>query len=160
EFLEFIHLKKYWKDVQCAVDLAAEHAVHPIKALLTLAGRITESGGKIFEFSKATSWQHDKTKFIVDVGEHKIECDHLVITVGMEMEEFPELADLRKVCVPVSSHILVTESSHDIANMLKDTNCIALWDSLQLYHYVRYLANGRVLIGGEEVCGALPNVEL
>jgi glycine/D-amino acid oxidase-like deaminating enzyme len=160
QFLETIHLKKYWKDVSCAVDLTPEHAVHPIKALLRLSDRVTECGGKVFEFSKADNWSHEKTKFIVNVGPHKIECDHLIITVGMEMDEFPELAELRRVCVPVSSHILVTGSSYDIADMLKDTNCIALWDSLQLYHYVRYLPNGRVLIGGAEECGALPNVEL
>ncbi len=160
EFLEVNDLKEYWKDVQFAVDLAAEHAVHPVKALLTLAARITECGGNVFECSKADNWSHEKTKFVVNVGQHKIECDHLIITVGMDMDEWPELADLRRVCVPVSSHILVTESSYDIADMVKNTNCIALWDSLQLYHYVRYLPNGRVLIGGEEECGALPNVEL
>lgn len=58
-------------------------------------------------------------------------------------------------CVPVVSHIFVTEPSSEVADFVKNDRRIALWDAFQLYHYVRFLASGRILVGGEESPGTI-----
>jgi glycine/D-amino acid oxidase-like deaminating enzyme len=55
---------------------------------------------------------------------------------------------------------MVTEPSEHVARMIKETGTIALWDSLMLYHYVHYLSDGRILVGGGEAPGAVPHTAL
>jgi glycine/D-amino acid oxidase-like deaminating enzyme len=159
EFLQGPHLK-FWKHFSTFLEMSGEHAVHPIKLLLGLTAAVRKAGGKVYEHSALQNYQHSDEEFTARVGNHEIRAQHLVICTGVEMAKQRDFNDLIRMSVPVTGHVLVTAPSQDFADFVKSTNRIAAWDSLHLYHYIRYLADGRVLIGGEESPGICRNTAL
>lgn len=156
KFVDSKEMNKFWKGFPYALSLRGEHAVHPVKMLLALASCITESGGMVFENSPVASWKNVGDRYVVKCGNHTIEAKHLILSVGMKSLDEQETEELSKRLVPVTGHILVTEPSEEIAQLVRETGSIAMWDTLDLYHYVRYLPDGRVLVGGEELAGSRP----
>jgi len=142
--------------------LGNEHGVHPVALLLALAKLIAERGGVVFEDSPVTGWEHVDDKFVVSCRSQtsgakgfKITAKNLVICTGVGTSAFSELEDISRLVVPVVSDASATEASAEFAALTRESGTVALWDSLELYHYVRYLPDGRVLVGGEETAGVL-----
>jgi len=150
-------MKDTYRGFNSALELGNEHAVHPVELLLTLAERIGERGSQVFEDSPVDSWEHAGNRFVVKCGNgFLVTAKNLVLCTGLANSEFAESKELSRLVVPVVGHVLVTEPSEHFAKLAANGGTIALWDSKQLYHYVRYLPDGRVLIGGEETPGVVP----
>lgn len=156
ELLSIEHLKKSGLYFSKALELFSEHAVNPVKLIAAMAEKIVASGGQIFENSPVTGWRYSRERFEIECAGHAIEAQHLVLCTGLASDALKELGDIKNFCIPVTSHILVTEPSQAIADTFCKNNRIALWDSTQLYHYLRYLPSGRLLVGGEESPGVVP----
>jgi glycine/D-amino acid oxidase-like deaminating enzyme len=159
EFLQGGHLK-FWKNYSTMLEMSGEHGVHPIKLLLGLAAAVRKAGSKVYERSAFKSYQHNEEDFTAQVGNQEIRAQHIVICTGMEMARQPGFNDLIRMSVPVTGHVLVTAPSDEFTDFVKNTNRIAAWDSLHLYHYIRYFNDGRILIGGEESPGITKNTAL
>jgi len=159
-YLDHPDLLKPWPHTGAALELPDESAVHPVKLLLALAARVVGLGGQLFEGVRVRSWRHDGERFLVDCGDHTVSATNLIIATGIKSHQWREFSDLDRVCVPVTSHVLVTERSDEIAKMVKESQRIAMWDTLELYHYVRYLPDGRVLVGGADEPGSTPGQAL
>lgn len=147
------HHWKFWRGFPAALELSGEHAVHPVKLVLELAAAIKRAGSFVFEETPVSSWKHEGQRFSVKAGSYTVSCDNLILCPGLGSKQFPEVRRLNTACIPVTSHILVTEPCEEFAAYHKKGHCIALWDSFQLYHYLRYFPDGRVLVGGEESVG-------
>jgi glycine/D-amino acid oxidase-like deaminating enzyme len=153
---------KGWTGFAGGLELHSEYAVHPVRLLNALASVVTSKGGYVFEDSpvEAKSWFHNGTKFIVRSGQHYITCRHLILATGIKGLDFKEQDDLSKLIVPAVSHVLVTEPSEALLQLSRETGVINIWDSSELYRYGRILADGRLLIGGEETPGVVPSSSL
>ena len=160
EFLEEAHLKKSWVGFPAALEIPGEGAVHPVKLLLHMASAVSRAGGQVFENSPVTSWRHEGDRFIITCNAKTIEAENLVLCPGLKSEAFGELSGLRRLTIPITSRILVTKPTEEIADALPRTARLALWDSLQLYHYLRYLPSGQILVGGAESLGCAPSRQL
>jgi glycine/D-amino acid oxidase-like deaminating enzyme len=150
-------MKDRYRGFDSALELGNEHAVHPVHLLLTLAERISIRGSFVFEDSPVDSWEHAGDSFVVKCGNgHLVTAKNLVLCTGLANAEFAQSKELSRLVVPVVGHVLVTEPSQHFAALANNSGTIALWDSKQLYHYIRYLPDGRVLVGGEETPGVVP----
>lgn len=143
------------------LELGHEHAVNPVELLLAMADAIKARGSQVFEDTAVHSWEHVDDRFIVQCGQgHLVQARNLVLATGMRAADFSESQELDRLLVPVVGHVFVTEPSPIIADMVARGGPIALWDSIQLYHYFRYLPDGRMLVGGEEIPGVVPGTVL
>lgn len=156
KFLDAKERSKLWSGFPYALSLRGEHSVHPVKMLLKLASFVTANGGMVYENSPVASWKQEGDRYLIKSGEHTIEAKNLVLSIGMKSLDAQETAAISKQLVPVTGHVFVTEPSEEIARLVRETGNIAMWDTLELYHYVRYLPDGRVLVGGEELAGSTP----
>lgn len=154
-------LSTTWRGFCAAIEFQREHAVHPVALLLTMARSIGQRGGAVLEDSPVHSWEHTGKGFVVHCGNgFTVQAKNLVLSTGLSSAEFGESSELSKLLIPVTAHAIVTEPSEYFAEFVARGGPIALWDSLQLYHYVRYLPDGRVLMGGEETPGVVPGTVL
>lgn len=145
-----------WPGFASAMQLGHEQAVHPVKLLLAMAKAISEQGSQVFEDTPVHSWEHVGDRFVVRCGAgFVIEAENLVLCTGLNSADFSESRELDRLLVSVVGHVFVTEPSEHFAELLSKGGPIALWDSLHLYHYVRYLPDGRLLVGGEETPGTV-----
>ena len=156
-FLDKSDVPEFLSGFSSAFQMADEHAVHPVKLLFAFAKHIELSGGEVLENSPVNSWSYSDKKFTINVGNHQVIADNLICSQGMKSSNSKELEKFRRLLIPANGHILVTKPSnkHDLSE-----RCINFWDSLQLYHYGRYLPDGRILVGGMEAPGFIPNTSV
>jgi gamma-glutamylputrescine oxidase len=151
--LDDAQLRTALRNFACGIVAPGEHAVNPAKLLASMAAEAARHGARIFERTKVTSWKRIPGGFELTTASHKVRARNLVVAAGLKGAQLRDSADLNKLLVPVTGHILVTEPSPVVAQMVQQGGPIALWDTLKLYHYVRYLSDGRILVGGEEWAG-------
>lgn len=154
-FLEKQNLPEQLMKFSCAFEMGNEHAVHPVKLLFALAKQIKSFSGDVYENSPVHSWHFNNGRFVLQVGPHQVIADNLICSQGMNSNS-KELEHFRRLLIPANGHILVTKpTDHNLSQ-----RCINFWDSLQLYHYGRYLPDGRILVGGMDAPGFIPNTAL
>lgn len=157
QFLDKQNLPSAFKGFSSGFQMHGEHAVHPVKLVMALVKHIEAAGGKVYENSPVKSWTFNDGKFTLVTGKHKVIADNLVCCQGLKSSDAKELEQFRRLLIPVNGHILVTEpASVDLSSQ----KCINFWDSLQLYHYGRYIPDGRILIGGMDAPGFVPATAL
>ncbi len=135
-----------------------EHGVNPVLLMQAMARQAAAGGAKIFEQTAVIDWQCADGKVSLRTTGGVIRARRLILAVGLSGASQKERQHLDRYLVPVIGHVLITEPSQAIAEMSAKHGVIASWDSLHLYHYARYLADGRMLVGGEELPGAIPGV--
>ena len=143
-----------WQGFHGALRAEQEYAANPTRLMMALANAIVSAGGHIFEGSAMTRWTANKGVVSVCTIGGVVKARNLVLAVGLKGMSQPERKRLNHLIVPVTGHIMVTKPSKAVSDLVRDGGVIAAWDSLQLYHYVRYLADGRLLVGGGEQAGA------
>jgi len=154
-------LESNWRGFSAALELGHEQGVHPVELLLAMGKTITEKGSDIFEDSPVESWEHVGDHFVVRCRNGSlVHAQNLVLCPGLKSSDITESSELSKLLVPVVGHVFVTEPSEYFADLVRNGGPVALWDTLQLYHYVRYLPDGRILVGGEETPGVVPGTVL
>jgi|GEM_PF-1458892 Glycine/D-amino acid oxidases (deaminating) len=149
-----------WKGFPGALAFQGEHAVHPMRLLMSLAKRASHNGALIFENSNVDRWQTKSDGVLISTGAFSVKAKNIVVASGVQglTEHFD--SSIRRRSIPVIGCVMVTEPSEHVRRMIKDNGTIALWDSLRLYHYVHYLPDGRILVGGGEAPGVTPHKAL
>lgn len=161
EFFSADLLFTNYRGFSAALVLNGEQAIHPVAFLYSLAAKIEHNGGMVYQNSRVQSWEHLSEKFLVRIENGlTVRASNLVLCTGLSGTNFGDMEFLNRLAIPVTGHVLVTRPSQEFEKFSRETEIIALWDSLQLYHYVRYFPDGRVLIGGEESPGLIPAREL
>jgi len=138
-----------------AIAFGGEHAVHPAKLLFALAKAMLGAGGRLFENSPVDSWTREVDGFTLKCREHTVRAKHLILCTGLHDPHLGGTPSLNRKLIGVTGHICVTEPSLAVRQMCHDGGTIALWDTARLYRYVRYLDDGRMLVGGEEAPGSV-----
>lgn len=156
KFLEQNALPEFLTGFTSAFRMEGEHSVHPVKLLMSLVKQIELNGGQVFEKSPVDSWCFADGQFIVSVGSHQVLADNLICSQGVKASDSKELERFRRLLIPANGHVLVTKP----ASTELSKQCINFWDSLQLYHYGRYLPDGRILVGGMDAPGFVPHASL
>lgn len=149
-----------WKGFPGAFAFQGEHAVHPMRLLMTLAKRASDNGALIFENSNVDSWQTKSDSVSISTGRFTVKAKNIVVASGVKGLDKHFDSSIRRRSIPVIGCVAVTEPSEHVKGMLKASGTIALWDSLRLYHYVHYLPDGRILVGGGEAPGVTPHTAL
>lgn len=141
-----------------ALSEQGEHGVNPVTLMQAMARSAQLNGARIFERTAVNRWQCRNGLVSLHTTGGTIRARRLILAVGISGASEPERRRLNRFLVPVIGHVAVTRPSAEVAALPAQKGIIAAWDSLHLYHYVRYLADGRMLIGGEELPGAIPGV--
>lgn len=148
-------LAETWNGFHGGILVQNEHAINPVALVNAIAASLRDSGAKLFEQTRATAWSAKDGIVKVSTESGTIVARHLVIASGLEGFTEAERKRINSFLIPVTGHVIVTEPSAHISQMA-GRGIIAAWDSVQLYHYVRYMQDGRMLIGGEEQPGIIP----
>lgn len=142
---------KFWPKHPHVLELPREHAIHPVKFSFAIAQKIKSGGGQICEYTSMHSWLHDGENFSVNCGTYTILAKNLILCTGYGKAKTKGLQKFQNLLLPITGHALVTEPSSNVLELMQSTDAIAMWDSLILYHYIHYLPDGRMLIGGEDL---------
>jgi glycine/D-amino acid oxidase-like deaminating enzyme len=143
-----------------SIAFGGEHAVHPVKLLFALAKATLLQGARLFENSPVESWARTQQGFTLKCGSRAIKAQHLILTTGLHVEHLRGTPSFARKMIGVSGHILVTAPSPAVQQLCHEGGTIALWDTARLYRYVRYLDDGRMLVGGEETPGCAKGTAL
>lgn len=144
-----------WRDFAHAMRETGEYAVNPGKLVDAIIDAIEQQGGRLYEQTPVISWSAQDGGCEVRTASGVIRSRHLVVATGIAGMEDPQRQKINRLLVPVYGHVLVTQPSEKVAAVAGDRGVIAAWDSLHLYHYVRYMQDGRMLVGGEEGSGSV-----
>ncbi len=153
-------LSAFWKRFSSALALSHEHAVHPYRLLLSLAAEAEKQGLVLFEHSPATNWEADKEGVTISVNGHTVKAKNLVVATGVTGLEKHFDRRIKRRTIAVTGQIVVTEPSEQVKELIAKTGTIAMWDTLKFYHYVHYLADGRILIGSGDSAGRTRNTDV
>lgn len=137
-----------------------EHGANPVLLMQAMARLAQAKGARIYEHTAVTNWECADGIVSLRTTGGTIRARRLILAVGLSGASEPERRRLNRLLIPVIGHILVTKPCEAVAQLPAKHGVIAAWDSLNLYHYVRYLSDGRMLIGGEELPGAIAGVPL
>ncbi len=153
KFQDKAHLPAWLKDFHGALQLEGERAVHPVKLVEAIALQASHLGAEIFENTEVSAFEHKDGFFLLQSGGYSVQCRHLIVATGVRSKNWPELASINRLLVPVKGEVIVTEPSQDVARLVQE-GTIAMWDTYQmLYTYIRYLPDGRILAGGADSPG-------
>lgn len=148
-FLNAEQIDRTWTGFYSAVEADAEHAVNPTKLIAAFREELARRGIRLLEGTKVENWQANGGVVTLNTSAGLITANHLVIATGLRTTD----DSLQPLMLPAIGHIVVLQPNPAVAELVHRDGIIASWDSLQLYHYVRYMADGRMLIGGEEAAG-------
>jgi glycine/D-amino acid oxidase-like deaminating enzyme len=152
--LDETELRSNWRGFHGGIRLPHEHAVNPVALMQAMTAVAVSQGAMLFEHSAVTSWTAKDGVVTVRTAGGIIEAKHVVIATGLSGLADAERKRINKFLIPVTGHVVVTKPSEEVAALAR-SGVIAAWDSLDFYHYVRYMADGRMLIGGEEKPGVV-----
>jgi len=145
-------LRSNWRGFHGGLCVQNEHAVHPVALLNAIAEAAYNAGAWLFEQSPVLDRKAADGSVIIRTAGGSVRAQHLLVATGVSGLDDRERKRINRFVIPVSGRIVVTQPSPDVAR-LAASGTIAAWDSLLMYHYVRYLADGRMIIGGGEASG-------
>jgi glycine/D-amino acid oxidase-like deaminating enzyme len=148
-------LRPHWRGFPGAIEVPNEHGVDPVALLNAIAARAAAHGALLLEHTPALGWAVEQGRVRVATERGTIAARHLLVATGLSGLTDSERRRINGYMIPVTGHIAVTQPSPAVAQMAAN-GVAAAWDTLALYHYVRYMPDGRLLIGGEEKPGVAP----
>jgi glycine/D-amino acid oxidase-like deaminating enzyme len=118
--------------------------VDPLRLARGLIAGAVRHGVQVFARSKVDAIEAAGTAFQLRVGSHTVNAAHVIVCAGYESLRFlePEVADLH------NTFALVTEP---LADRARATGLPLIWEHATPYLYVRGTADGRLIVGGEDV---------
>jgi len=131
--------------------------IDPLKFTRALWRRSIAAGARVFGQTPLADrrWKSASPSVKTATG-HTIDCEHVVFATGYEAPEmFPELFDL---CTLTATFALATPPV-DPSRLWPGR--AVMWEMAERYLYLRTTADGRVIIGGEDVpfTGELPGAQ-
>jgi glycine/D-amino acid oxidase-like deaminating enzyme len=120
--------------------------LNPLKLALGLAGAIERAGGRIYEQSKALSYQEEGAGFRVHTARGSVRADVLVLACNAYLDELdPQLSG----CIlPVGTYQVATAPlAPDLATALLPSN-VCVTDNQFVLDYFRRTPDHRLLFGG------------
>jgi glycine/D-amino acid oxidase-like deaminating enzyme len=113
----------------------------PLKFLFALSEKVVEMNGRIFEQSEVTKIRHEKEQVILEIGEHKVSCEQVVVATYQPFHNRIRLFLKRGM---YKSYVLETKLPE---GLIAEGLYI---DMDNPYHYFRIDSN-RMILGGEDV---------
>jgi glycine/D-amino acid oxidase-like deaminating enzyme len=153
-------LSSHWNGFSSALALENEHATQPYKLLLALAKSAIDQGARLFEGTTAGSWRANADQVRVNADGFTVTAKNLIVATGVAGLDKHFDRRIKSRSIAVTGQVLVTKPSARVQDLIETTGAIALWDSLKFYHYVHYLPDGRMLVGGGDAPGARRNATL
>ena len=126
--------------------------MHPTKHVRELKRLALEAGAEIYELTPATLIQRDGDKVVLTTPGGIVRADKVVLATNAYTHLLQGLRGVRYRQFPMWTSVIVTERLTDeqwASIGWKDRR--AMEDVRQLIHYFRPTADGRILIGGQDI---------
>jgi glycine/D-amino acid oxidase-like deaminating enzyme len=117
----------------------------PYKACLGVVGAAAAAGARIFERSATTRIDADRTHVRVTTRGGRIDAARVVIATGYATKQFKPLAGRFRMC---ETYVLATERLKAAERRALGFGDVMIWDTERPYHYARWTADHRLLLGG------------
>jgi len=130
--------------IAAAIRTAGDYALDPARFARGLASSLARRAA-VHEHTTVSGIRRTGTQtHILTATGARIRADHVVLATG----GWHLASGMRALAVPFTSYIAVTEPvSAEVTARLGDA---LLWDTYEIYHYLRRLPDGRILIGGND----------
>ena len=121
--------------------------LHPLNLALGLGRAASQAGARIFEHSRALSWQKTAAGMTVKTAQGQLFCDHLILTGDGYIDGLSPVIDAK--VMPINNFVLATEPlGAEASDIIRSDSAVA--DSRFVVNYFRKTPDGRLLFGGGE----------
>ena len=129
-----------------SLDMGGAH-LHPLNYALGLAKAAEDSGVKIYENSRVTSYSNG-SPCIVKTNQGEVKADHVVLACNGYLDNLENKLAVK--IMPINNFILATEqmSEEEVRYINRDDVCVH--DNKFHVHYFRMSQDNRLLFGGGE----------
>jgi glycine/D-amino acid oxidase-like deaminating enzyme len=118
---------------------------NPFKACLGLLGAAKTSGARVFERSKVTRIAHLHDRVRVRTRTGSVDAARVVIATGYATTHFRPLAGRFRL---YRTYVLATQRLNESQRRELGLGKVMVWDTERPYHYARWTADNRLLLGG------------
>ncbi len=120
---------------------------NPFEACLGLLKAATSAGALIFERSPVLRIDHTRHRVDVVTARGTINAAQVVIATGYATKGFQPLVGRFQL---THTYVLATRPLTGVERRDLGLGDVMLWDTARPYHYVRWTADGRLLLGGAD----------
>jgi glycine/D-amino acid oxidase-like deaminating enzyme len=129
----------------CGIRTSGNAQVDPYKACLGLFEAASERGARVFENTSALRVEGRAGRMSVKTPKGRVLADTVVVATGFATAEFkPLLARFRMR----HTYVLVTPRLRPRVRREIGLSDVMLWDTDRPYHYARWTADHRLMLGG------------
>jgi glycine/D-amino acid oxidase-like deaminating enzyme len=128
-----------------AIGTSGNAQFNPYKACLGLLKAAEQSGAKLFERSAVTRIDSRRHRVRLHTRNGRIDADRVVIATGSATTQFRPLAGRFRLYY---TYVLATPPLSDSERRKLGLGAVMIWDTKRPYHYARWTADHRLLLGG------------
>jgi len=129
------------------IDSRAGH-IHPLNLVLGLARAADDLGAKIFEKSRARSWEHTSGGVTVRTDAGNVNAKYMVIACNGYLGRFEKQAE--KYQMPINNFVLATEPLGEALARSINRDDLAVVDTRFVVNYFHNSPDHRLIFGGGE----------
>lgn len=131
-----------------ALKTFGDASLNPAAFVRGVAIAVVRYGGEVFTHTCVVKVEEDGDGITAWTAKgNRVQAKHTVVATNGWHDLLKAMPHLKYVSVPYVSHMIVTEPVRGIEEKWRGE---LLWDTYEVYHYLRLLEDGRILIGGED----------
>jgi glycine/D-amino acid oxidase-like deaminating enzyme len=139
-------------DAAGAIRTSGDGQVNPYLACVGLLKAAAARGARIFERTPAAGIRHGRDGVVVTTPRGTIHADRVIIATGYATPYFKPL--LARFCM-LNTYVVATRRMSATERRRVGLGAVMLWDTGRPYHYARWTADHRLMMGGGD-CRLLP----
>jgi glycine/D-amino acid oxidase-like deaminating enzyme len=128
-----------------AIRTRGNAQLDPYRACVGVVRSARKLGAHIFEGSKVRSIETRRNRVLIRTGEGTLEAERVVIATGYATPIFRPLAGRFRM---YRTYVLATEPTNAAQRDELGLSDVMLWNTERPYHYGRWTASHRLLLGG------------
>jgi glycine/D-amino acid oxidase-like deaminating enzyme len=117
----------------------------PYRACVGILGAATAAGAQVFEYSRVRRIEMERNRVRIRTRDGLVEANCVVIATGYATPQFRPLAGRFRM---YRTYVLATEPMSAGERRDLGLSDVMVWDTERPYHYARWTADHRLLLGG------------
>jgi glycine/D-amino acid oxidase-like deaminating enzyme len=139
--------QRAWVAGTGAIESRGHAQLDPYQACLGLLAASARRGARLFERSRVTRVDTDRTYVRVRTPHGSVRASHVIVATGYATREFRPLAGSFAL---THTYAMSTGPLSKAARARLGVPDLLLWSAAQPYHYLRWGPGGRLIVGGAD----------